>query len=202
VSKDISTTLETASQEQEISTRTLVTIYLDEATQRFIANDNQDLQYNGNTYLAASIEIGDVESTTDAKVEQVELTLTNKWLEWASYFATVGNKMNGKRCTIEEVFLDYPDEESIWVFNGKLSGPHMTVSELKVNVVRSMINFEAEGPLMDYDPNCQYRKFKDERCQYAGTETICDMTPTRCFELGNILNFGGHPSVAREMVTK
>ena len=41
---------------------------------------------------------------------------------------------------------------------------------------------------------CRFR-FKDSWCKYAGVETECDRSLTRCRALGNSVNFGGFPGV-------
>jgi len=44
---------------------------------------------------------------------------------------------------------------------------------------------------------CRYKVFKGTRCGYAGAETVCDRTLTRCRELGNSDRFGGAPGAGR-----
>lgn len=44
---------------------------------------------------------------------------------------------------------------------------------------------------------CRYKTFKGTQCGYAGAETVCDRTLTRCRELSNSERFGGAPGVGR-----
>jgi len=44
--------------------------------------------------------------------------------------------------------------------------------------------------------HCAYQ-FKGLHCGYAGVETTCDRTLTRCRELNNSVRFGGFPGVGR-----
>lgn len=187
---------------KEISVRTLVSIYLDDEVLRFVGNDTEDLVFEGNLYKAASIDRGEIKTSTDGETESVTLTMSNKWLEWAQYFAARGNKCNNRRCVIEEVFTDLLEEGAVWQFEGILNSPKMSASQFEIEVVRHLGDYSAESPNMTYDPNCQYRMFKDARCGYTGAETTCDKTMSRCKELGNVTRFGGHPSVPYEMVIR
>lgn len=202
MSKDVSPAIEAAAQNSEIATRMLVTISLDDAAIRLVANTDEPVTFEGNEYTPARIERGTIQTAADGKVEDVELTLSNKWLQWAQYMATHINGFNGRRCLIQEVFIDHLEEGAVWQFEGRMSGPRMTVSEFKVKVIRDVVDFQAESPNATYDPMCQYRMFKDDRCRYVGPETDCDGTLSRCIDLGNVTRFGGHPSVPREMVIK
>lgn len=202
MSKGMATALESVAQGPEIQTRMLVTIYATDAlTFRFVANDNADLAFGGDVYTAASIKRGDIGTSVDGKKESVDLTLSNRWREWAAYLANNGNILNGRRCVIQEVFIDHLEEGAIWQFEGVLNKLKMTISEFSCSVERDLIDFDHVSPIMTYDPACQY-VFKDFRCRYAGAAAACDHTFTRCKELGNITRFGGHPSIPRQMVIR
>lgn len=43
---------------------------------------------------------------------------------------------------------------------------------------------------------CRYKVFKGDRCGYAGIETACDRTLTRCIALANNARFGGFPGLS------
>lgn len=205
MSKGIPSAVETAAAASEIQARMLVEIYLDDdVTLRFVAGETVDIEYDGETYRAAQIERGTIETSVDAKTEKTSLKMSNKWREWAAYAAANRKKLQGRRCRIMEVYLDLPHiaENIVWQFEGRMAEPHFTISEFTVSVQRHLSDFTAESPNSTYDPMCQYRRFKDERCQYSGSETVCDKTLTMCKALGNVERFGGHPSVPYEMVIK
>lgn len=202
MSKEMSETLQSAAESSEIITRMLVTIYAKDNTFRFAANSDQDLiMPDGTVYVAANITRGEINSNTDGDKEQVQLTLSNKWQEWAAYFANNGNKLKGKVCVIEDVFLDHLDEGAVWRFKGILDSPCMTISEFTCKVTRDVVDYEQESPSIDYGPTCQWT-FGDSRCKYSGSNGPCDQTMASCDALGNILNYQGHPSVPLEMVLR
>lgn len=232
MSKQISTTINTALQAEEISTRMLLELYLKTSdipsitlntisTQfsiengyvvfRFVANDNQDLiipsactntAFRGKTYISAEIERGTIDTATDGRVEKTSVKMSNKYQEWAAIFASLGNVMNNRKCIVYEYFPDYPSEPPINVFDGVINGVRMTASQFEWEIRRSVVDFSIDSPNMTYDVNCQWQ-FKDVRCGYNGSLVIkCDKTINTCCSLNNVLNFGGHPSVPREMVIR
>lgn len=202
MSKKMSTTLETVAQSSEIITRMLVTIYGPSETFRFVANADADLiMPDERVYTAAEIKRGDISSSTDGDKEQVQLTMSNKWQQWASYLANNGKKLKGCRCVIDDVFLDHLDEGYVWRFEGVLDSLSMTISDFSCKVVRDVIDYDQEGPAMDFGPTCQFT-YGDSRCQCTNVNGPCDQTITTCETLGNIARFGGHPSVPMEMVIR
>lgn len=201
MSKNMTTTLETAAQGAELQVRMLLEIYAPDNTFRFVANDNADVVFGGNTYTAALIERGDIKTTLEGDKEAISLKLSNRWQEWAAYLANNGNVLNGCRVVIMDVFLDHLDQGAVWRFEGVLNKIRMTISDFSANAERDTIDFQQSAPGMDYGPTCQYI-YKDARCQSASLEASCDLTLTACETRGNLLRFGGHPSIPREMVIK
>ena len=201
MSKGMSANLETVAQGAELIARMLVTIYAPDQTFRFVANDNADLTMpNGDIYVAAQITRGEISSSTDGDKEQVALTLSNRWKEWASYLANNGKALKGRRCVIEDVFLDHLDEGAVWRFEGTLDGLGMTISEFTCKVTRDVIDYSVDAPAVDFGPTCQWT-FGDSRCRSAAAGP-CDQTLNSCAALGNITRFGGHPSIPLEMVIR
>lgn len=203
MSKDMSAALEAAAQESEIITRMLVTIYApDNVTYRFVANaDTEITMPNGDLYLPANITRGEIETSTDGDKEAINLTMSNKWQEWAAYVANNGPRLKGCVCVIEDVFLDHLEEGAVWRFKGKLDKLSMTISDFTCNVTRDTVDYSVSGPDMDYGPTCQFA-FGDSRCRSTNSNGPCDQTLTSCETLGNATRFQGHPSVPREMVIR
>lgn len=136
------------------------------------------------------------------QLKKTSIKISNKWQEWAAIFANLGNIMNNRRCSILEYFPDFPTEPPIIVFDGVIDGVRMSASQFEWILKRSLVDFSIESPNMTYDVNCRWL-FKDFHCRYSGNLlTKCNKTITTCLSLGNILRYGGHPSVPREMVIK
>ena len=190
--------------QDEIETKLLIVIEFDkDTTYRFIADDTIDEQViNGETYLSASIVRGSREENADNSIDSIELTLSNKWQEWAAVLANHGNEFLGKKCSLMEWFPDYPEDEPVVMYEGVLDDVKMTATEFRVTVVRILGDYEQEAPLMTFDINCQW-VFKDKRCAYSGdVYYTCGKTLADCIQRGNVLNFGGYPSVPKEYIIK
>ena len=59
---------------------------------------------------------------------------------------------------------------------------------------------DVELPARKYSRNYCAWKFKSTECGYAGTETVCNKTLTRCRVLENQLRFGGFPAVPSKRI--
>lgn len=202
MSKGMSENLENVTASAEITPRMLLTIYgANDVTFRFVANDNQDLVFEGNTYLSAEIKRGEIKTTVEGDKEQVSLTMSNRWKEWSAYIANNGKGLKYKKCVIQEVYLDHLEEGAVWLFEGVLNSLKTTMTEFSCTVERDTVDFTQEAPAMDYGPTCQFT-YKDSRCRSTSGLQACDGTLTACIERSNVTRYGGHPSIPREMVIK
>jgi len=202
VSKGLSVELEQVTASAEIIPRMLLTIYgANDVTFRFVANDNQDLVFDGQTYISAEIKRGEIKTTVEGDKEQVSLTMSNKWREWSAYIANNGKTLKYRKCVIQEVYLDHLEEGPVWLFEGILNSLKTTMSEFSCTIERDTVDFSQEGPVMDYGPSCQFI-YKGNRCRSISTLTSCDQTMTSCIERGNVTRYGGHPSIPKQMVIR
>ena len=183
-----------------LSTRTLYEFYLDDII-IYLVNGVEDIVVKGKTYLSCEIKRSKFEQQIDGKPESLVVTITNRNQIWSSYIANQGNKINFRLCVVKEYFTEYPDVDPIVVFKGTMDNPQLTVKEFKVNVIRGYGEFNKTVPTMTYDVNCQWQ-LRDKNCKYNGAETYCDKTYTRCLYLGNIGEFGGHPSTASDSIVR
>ena len=207
--KELSDNLLNASQAEENQFRMLVTLFLDDQTIYLCANDTGNITFpadGGNVYEAVNVERGDIETTMtgQAAEERVTLTLSDINAEIAAYVAVYGNKIHNRRCLIQEVDLDYLDDENdvITVFDGVMDKLRFKIGTYQVDVIRQLGTYTSETPYLTYGPTCQWKKFKDAKCGYTGSGTSCDRTLTQCQAYGNELNFGGHPSIPDEMTIR
>lgn len=207
--KDLSDNLVAASQAEENNFRMLVTIYLDDQTIYLCANDTGNITFpadGGNVYEAVNIDRTEIQTTMNGQAteERVTLTLSDIDANIASYVAVYGNKIHNRRCVIQEIdinFLENPND-IVTVFDGVMDKLRFKIGTYQVDIVRQLGTYAQETPYMTYSPMCQWKKFKDEKCGYTGSGTQCDRTLTQCQAYGNVLNFGGHPSIPDEMTIR
>lgn len=201
MSKGMSENLESLAKASQINSRILVTIITDANTFYLVANDNESLIYNGNTYSPAEIKIGDMQTSSAGDKEGLTLELSNKWLGWASYVRDNAKNLKGKKCIIKEVFKDNLADGAVWLFEGKLNKIKMTVSTFSASVERDTIDFSQPALTFDYGPTCQY-VYKDTRCRATSALTACGHVLPDCIARNNVARFGGKPSIANETIIR
>ncbi len=76
------------------------------------------------------------------------------------------------------------------LFEGEMDSWELTEKQIKVKAIGAISKW-TRSTLLDQAPLCRWRVFKGTECTYAGGETWCDRTYTRCVDLGNTANFGG-----------
>jgi phage-related protein len=206
MSKKLTTRQKQLVKKNELKTRNLVTIYLDEPV-RILENDTISLiEINGKQYITGSVKRGDIETGIEGVLEKVEIKISNINQGISSLAANQGDVLTNSRCTVETVIFDDATNEisgaPVQLFDGRINAVELNAIELKFTIERVIGGYSTVSPNATYDVNCQCRKFKDERCGYTGEETICDKTLTRCKELENSLNFYGFPSIPKDMVIR
>jgi hypothetical protein len=164
----------------------------------------EKLTLGGKTYLAGPLKVTDV--VKNDNFEYIQVSLSNVGASLSGLVGQKGDIITGAKCLLEEVFLG--DDGSVItnraypLFVGQANNLAISQERVTIDVEAVLGAYVAISPNMTYGVNCQWRKFRDCRCAYSGSETFCDKTMTRCEELGNLSNFGGFPSLPREQVIR
>lgn len=192
----------------EVKTRILLTITINNTEKdviRIIENDTlSSFDYNGNTYLAAMVKRGLIESKMEGGPQKVNIKISNINQAYSSIIANQGDVLTNSKCMIEEVIFDDANSivgDSINIFEGFVNNVQLTDTEFSFDVERILGGYSTQSPNTTYDINCQW-VFKDARCQYSGGETFCDKTFTSCQACSNETRFGGYPSIPQELVIR
>lgn len=169
-----------------------------------IVRDNQDLTWDGNSWAAFPFELDEIGDTDKGEVPQVALRVSNAsrameayidaydaWIKNNGYTPITVNiyVVNTKAVTANPT-ID-PEVEHVFELINPSCGPQWVTFTLGA---ANPFNRRFPWPRM-YRNICRYRHFKGTRCGYAGAETTCDKTLTRCRELGNSARFGGFPGM-------
>lgn len=172
---------------------------------RVLENDTfEKLDIGTKTYLAAPLKVADV--IKNEGFQSVQIALSNVGGTLSRIIGENGDVITGANCLLEEVFLS--DDGAVIssaaypLFVGEANNLSITQDQLIIDIEAVLGGYSTISPNMTYGVNCQWRRFKDVNCAYAGSQTRCDKTLTRCTELGNLSNFGGFPSLPREQVIK
>jgi hypothetical protein len=85
--------------------------------------------------------------------------------------------------------------DPIIIFDGNIDSWTSSDGEISIKL-KSEFNQWNQITLRIQSSSCPWKVFKGTECQYAGSETWCDRTYTRCVALANTANFGGERWVA------
>ena len=192
----------------ELITRKLLTISLQGEGYgdiRVLENDTfEKLDIGTKSYLAAPLKVSDV--TKNEGFQSIHVSLSNVGGALSGLIRQNGDVLTGALCVLEEVFLDdngfVISGAALPIFVGEANNLVISQQDLTFDIEAVLGGYTAISPNMTYGVNCQWRKFRDVNCGYAGAETSCDKTISRCAQLGNLSNFGGFPSLPREQVIK
>lgn len=192
----------------ELITRKLLTISLEGdglGDILVLENDTfEKLDIDAKSYLAAPLKVSDI--TKNEGFQSVQVSLSNVGGTLSGLIRENGDVLTGALCVLEEVFLtdggNVISDSALPIFVGEANNLVITQQDLSFDIEAVLGGYAASSPNMTYGVNCQWRKFRDVNCAYAGEEATCDRTITRCGELGNLANFGGFPSLPREQVIK
>lgn len=83
----------------------------------------------------------------------------------------------------------------IIIFVGNLDSWTSSDGEISIKLKSEFSQWD-QITLRIQSSSCPWKVFKGTECQYAGSETWCDRTYTRCQALANTANFGGDRWVA------
>ncbi len=208
MSKGLNTNQKNEIAENEVKTRILLTLIINNAEQdiiRIIENDTlSSFEFGGNTYVAAMVRRGQIESRMEGGPQKVNIKISNINQAYSSIIANEGDVLTNSTCVVEEVIFDDEDNtigDAINVFEGYVNNVKLTETEFSFDVERILGGYSTQSPNTTYDVNCQW-VFKDARCQYSGGESTCDKTFSACQARANETRFGGYPSIPQELVIR
>lgn len=166
------------SEMKESGTTFFIELYRIELPDRelLLASSDEDITFNGETYLGYPIKRGDITKTVDSRVDNCDLEVSNT----NDYFTLTllnGKSFLGCRCYIYRI--QYPDSLTdinnvTMVFYGQLDSPELTEDRtFKVSVVSDIPNMD----------NCRTfgyacsNQFGDEncRCQIKTASGACSL---------------------------
>lgn len=208
MSKGLDSNQKTEIATHEVKTRILLTLTINNTTQdviRIIENDTlTSFDYGGDTYLAAMVKRGKIESRMEGGPQKVNIKISNINQAYSNIIANEGDVLTNSKCVVEEVIFDGLDSvigSAINIFEGFVNNVKLSETEFSFDVERMLGGYSTQSPNTTYDVNCQW-VFKDQRCQYSGIETTCDKTFTSCQARSNAARFGGYPSIPQELIIR
>lgn len=162
-------------------------------TLRLVAND-VDITWNGNDYAAFPFEIDNIGEPAKGELPSVSLRVSNVSRAIQGYveLADGGVDADVKIIVINGGDLAFTTPYIELEF--RVSGTSVDENWVTFNLT-SVDTWARTFPKNKIVKNhCNY-KFKGLHCGYAGVETECNRTLTRCRALNNSNRFGGFPGV-------
>lgn len=171
--------------------------YPNEAPVR-VAWNNEDVVWDGETWLGFPFKLGDMEETKEGEIPALNLTIYDIERKIIPIIDEYGGGV-GAEVWIRVVHSAYlentipefeQDFEIVEVQIGHDFSVNLKLGAEDMSSRRSPQNRFLKG-------HCRYKEFKGPECGYDGTETECSRTFERCRELGNQRRFGGFPGIGR-----
>lgn len=156
-----------------------------------LVNNNEDIVFDGNTYIAFGFTITMPTQNSKGEIPNVQLSVANSTRTLQTYVEQYSGGV-GASVTLTVVNAAHLEE------NYAELTTTLTVIGCQCNAQWVVFTLGAANPLNKKFPPNQYIaahcrfKFKGEYCAYDGLETECNKTIDRCRELQNSSRFGGH----------
>ena len=170
-----------------------------------IAQNNEDVTWNGETWLAyPAFNLGDIEETKDGEIPQLNLTIYDVYRKLIPIIDDLGGGVGGTvtvyivHGTSAKISSEAEFEYTLDIVGTSIQGNHT------INLKLGGENLYSYRIPQDryFKDHCRYKMFKGTYCGYSGGETVCSRTFVRCKEIGNQARFGGFPGVGRTGVMK
>jgi len=174
---------------------TLAKFKYKEEPEILICLNNEEIVWDGKTWIPMAFQIGEYEENKEAEIPTMKFEVYDP----SRTIFPIVDKYKG--CVGATT--------TIYIVHSENLGTDISEFCLELQVVDSsvlnnyVISFNlGASNLMNYRlPNDVYTRnfcrfaFKDDNCQYSGTEISCNGTVARCRELENALRFGGFPGI-------
>jgi len=170
-------------------------------TDYYVVRNNEDVTYDGQLYTAFNFDLDQSRETSKGEVPTLTLRVSNvERLLQADLEQYEGG--NGSQVRVTRIHADNLAEDF-----GALSGLYDVIG-CHFDNKWAVFNLGAPNPLNQRFPleryigmQCRYvSHFKGVECAYAGVETECNGSLTRCVALANSERFGGFPGMMTNAV--
>ena len=152
-----------------------------------------------NTWTKFPFDLDEVGENTKGEIPRFEIRVGNASRVMQTYMESEGNEggvgSDIQLSVVNTDFLFEPDAEVELNFEVTGSSCDDMWAHFTVGTPNPYNNRYPRNRILKNF--CRYDIFGGSRCQYAGAETACDRTITRCRALSNSQHFGGAPGSGR-----
>ena len=166
------------------------------ATTRYWTDCDQNVYFAGHWWEARGITFDSTTSALETDAETISVKIDNVG-DWFSdialaenlqkkafyiYYVALDKNLDVVGCTVE---ADLPI-----IFDGFIDAMDIDRKEAVIDVISFFVTFRVLTPRRMHLTTC-WKTFKSTECAYAGAETWCDKSKSRCVTLLKTDNFGG-----------
>lgn len=164
-----------------------------------IVNNNEDVTFGGNTYIAFAFTIEPPKENSKGELPSVQLMVANATRTMQTYIEAyqggVGASVTLRVVNAAHLTEDYTElTTTLQVVACKCTAQWVTFTLGAINPLKRRF-----PPDQYIAMHCRFASapygFKGPHCAYSGAATECNGTLDRCRELGNSRRFGGHPGL-------
>ena len=171
-----------------------------------IVNNNDDVNWNGQTWIKFPFELDEISQTSNAETSQFQIKVGNVKNIIGQYIRQydVYVKTNGFEPIRVVLYIvnskDLANTTPVYSTNLILTTSSLNHLEVSFTVSARDL-FRARTPQTRMFPNSCRFKFKSTLCGYTGAETSCNKTLSRCRQLANANRYGGFPAIGNSGVS-
>jgi phage-related protein len=159
----------------------------------FTLNDDNFI-FQNQLYESFPLGHDSIGTSTTGQINSVKLTLSNVSRLIQSYLELYD--LRTKRLDIITVFRDLDEADAYLIDTFYIDNYTAGEADAVFSITTRFAATNFKLPGRKYDRNrCAWKILGNGDCQYAGGETVCDKTLTRCRVLLNSARYGGMPSV-------
>lgn len=171
-----------------------------------IVNNNEDVTWNSQTWLKFPFELDEISQSSNAEISQFQIKVGNVKNIIGQYIRQYDAfvKVNGFTAITVVLYIvnskDLANPTPVYSTNLILTTSSLNHLEVSFTVSARDL-YRARTPQTRMFPNSCRFKFKSTLCGYAGAETSCNKTLSRCRQLLNSKRYGGFPSIGNQGVS-
>lgn len=165
-----------------------------------LANNNEDVTWDDETWQKFTFEAGDVSESTDGQTQSLDILVSNIGRVVQGYIEQTTDGLLNDTVIYRLVHVDYPAEDA--AIEETFTILNAVCDEVWVTFTLGMENFYLRRfPLHAFRRNtCRYEVFKGTACGYAGASTSCNREFATCISLSNSSRFGGQPGIPNGII--
>lgn len=149
------------------------------------------LVVDGETYSPRGAKLEPIRYSLATVVDSMKISIDN--LDSALTAVFVSGTPQGETVTLKIALVDSNNAamaNPVTLFQGIIDGWNLDEESISFTVASELVRW-SQKTLAKHSASCRWKEFKGTECTYAGIETWCDRSYTRCSALGNQANFGG-----------